>query len=190
MNSCTKLRHASAVLLASACLVAATAASADVFRCKESGKIVYSDRPCVGETSVLRIAAAPAASTETAMPTSIDSGTISVPTTIAIGMSKLQLLRREGMPFEKTAEKNSRGVRERWSYCRDDAYTDIYLDNDVVTKIARRAASVPAGPTAASATTEPAASAMPGGLNDPAVESRTIPAGASLRAIHADSKPR
>lgn len=99
---------------------------------------------------------------------------------IVAGMTSLQVLRIEGMPAERTREKNSQGIREAWIYCRDDVYVDVELQDGVVVEVSRRATA--ARSTSASVgTRSPTAPQASSTLNAATfVESRKSPDGTSV----------
>jgi hypothetical protein len=104
---------------------------------------------------------------------------------IATGMTSVEVLRIEGMPVAKTSEKISQGVREVWTYCRDDGYTDVELKDSVVVAVSRRAAS-PSGVSAAAATAPDVGGTDSASVQSSTfVESRKNPAGAPAAALGA-----
>lgn len=160
-----------------AALLFSSIAPAEVFRCEDGSRVVYSDRPCAGKGTPLKIAAE---ATVSASATTVEARAGDEANRIVSGMTSLQVLRIEGMPVERTRKKNSQGIRETWTYCRDDVYVDVELQDGIVVEVSRRA----------TATRSTSASVGAGSANAPQaprslktatfVESRKSPDGASI----------
>ena len=118
-------------LIAGLCL-APIPVSAEVYRCSEGGKTVYSDQPCVGDAVKVPIREAPLA-TGRATPVNLqneaDAGRI------AIGMTTKQVEKAWGKPVETSTDQDAQGTTERWTYVRNGETTDIFIRNDAVSRI-------------------------------------------------------
>ena len=158
-------------------LLFSSLAAAEVFRCEDGGRVVYSDRPCAGKGTTLKIAAEVSVS---ASARAVETRAGDAANRIVAGMTSLQVLRIEGMPAERTRKKNSQGIREAWTYCRDDVYVDVELQDGVVVAVSRRATA--ARSTSASVgTRSPTAPQASSTLNAATfVESRKSPDGTSV----------
>lgn len=119
-------------IVAAGCALAALVApavSAQVYRCTEGGKTVYSDKPCGSSSKSVNV----------------QSNTIQSPSQteklehesrlgrIAVGMAPSQVQRAWGPPTKVNTTNSQRGVSEQWVYRKgdDDAY--VYLENGKVT---------------------------------------------------------
>lgn len=165
------------VIAGIAALLFSSIAAAEVFRCEDGGRVVYSDRPCAGKGTTLKIAAEVSVS---ASARAVETRAGDAANRIVAGMTSLQVLRIEGMPAERTRKKNSQGIREAWTYCRDDVYVDVELQDGVVVEVSRRATA--ARSTSASVgTRSPTAPQASSTLNAATfVESRKSPDGTSV----------
>src|SRR5271169_763066 len=98
-------------LIACLCLVPSLV-SADVYRCTENGKSVYSDKPCVGDMVKNPIPTTPL-STVGAVPIDLqieaDAGRI------AVGMTVKQVEQAWGKPAETSTDKDAQGKTQRWT---------------------------------------------------------------------------
>jgi hypothetical protein len=107
-------------------------ASADVYRCTESGKTVYSDKPCVGDLTKVPIQSAPLPPARAApvnLQYEADMGRV------ALGMTTLQVEEAWGKAAETSRQKDGRVTTQRWTYIRNGDATDIFFQDGFVSEI-------------------------------------------------------
>lgn len=115
-------------------LAVAGTAHAQVYRCQEGGRTVYSDKPC-GEAAatqsvpvVPRAAPSPGADAGAALQLEALRGRV------AVGMSKQQVELAWGRPMSTNSRTGSRGTSDQWVYRRSNASTSyVYFEDGVVT---------------------------------------------------------
>lgn len=119
-----------------ACLLTAVLASgvvtADVYKCKEGGKEVYSDVPCLSGAEKIKITPA---SGNTAEDRSWANNAI-LKGEVAIGMTENEVVRSWGKPDRVNRTISRRGSNEQWVYDRGGHKSQyIYLDNGIVSSL-------------------------------------------------------
>jgi hypothetical protein len=124
-------RCARAGLLACLGLIPALA-SAEVYRCTDSGKTVYSDKPCGGDMTRVAPPTAPAPPSK---PPPINLQHEAGMGRIAVGMTPLQVEEAWGKPAETGSSEDAKGTLQRWTYIRDGEATDVFIRNGAVAKI-------------------------------------------------------
>lgn len=113
-------------------------AGAEVYRCTESGKTVYSDRPCSGGTAATVAMPPPS----TASPGSVNPQYEANMGRIAIGQTALQVEIAWGRPKTKNIETRGAGPTEQWTYERQDGAYAISFRNGLVSDFARQPTEV------------------------------------------------
>jgi hypothetical protein len=113
-------------------LVAAVSslASAEVYRCTEGGKTVYSDRPCQGGGTATTVAVPPPPNAAT--PGAIDPQREARLGRIVIGQTPPQVEMAWGSPTSKNIDTTSSGRSEQWVYERADGTAYVYFRSGVV----------------------------------------------------------
>ena len=101
--------------------------SAEVYRCTDSGKTVYTDQPCGGDMARVP---PPIAS-----PPPINLQNEAGMGRIAVGMTPLQVEEAWGKPAETGTREDAKGTLQRWTYIRNGETTDIFIRNGTVAKI-------------------------------------------------------
>jgi hypothetical protein len=108
-------------------------ASAEIYRCTVDGRVVYTDHPCGVQSTKIPIEPAPPAR-------SIDAVNLQYEANlgrIAMGMTAAQVEQAWGRPVEITAEQDSGGSADHWTYNRAGEITKISFQNGKVSKIAK-----------------------------------------------------
>ncbi len=106
--------------------------SADIYRCTEGGKTIYSDKPCGGD---MVKNPAPSAPVSTISPIPIDLQTEADAGRIAVGMTMKQVERAWGKPATTRMDEGAQGITERWTYIRDGEETEIFIRSGAVAMI-------------------------------------------------------
>src|SRR5271167_4992080 len=101
-------------------------AAADVYRCTENGKAVYSDKPCAGDTLKVPVPGAARSAVDPAYANLQNEAGMG---RIAIGMTPDQLEEAWGSPAEKKTNRDAHGTTQRWTYIRNGDATDILIKN-------------------------------------------------------------
>ena len=132
----------SAVLLA-------TAADAEVYRCSEAGKSVYSDRPCQsGPSATIPV---PSGS---AQPDAINLQNEANMGRLAVGQTPVQVEMAWGRPKTKNVDSGSAGRAEQWVYERTDGAAYVYFRKGLLSSYSERLEGLKATNGALPAATE------------------------------------
>ena len=110
------------------CAGLAPFASAEIYRCTDGGKTVYSDRPCQGGTEAT--VAVPPPSTLTPGPS--DPQREASLGRIVIGQTPLQVETAWGRPASKSIDTTNSGRSEQWIYQRANGTAYVYFRSGVV----------------------------------------------------------
>lgn len=119
-------RSFAAVILAAGI---SSSAIADVYRCTEAGKTVYSDRPCQGGT-----AATVAVPSRNADPPAVNPQSEANMGRLVVGQTPLQVEMAWGRPKAKNVDTGSSGRTEQWVYERPDGTTYVYFRSGLSTR--------------------------------------------------------
>jgi hypothetical protein len=108
-------------------------ASAEVFRCTEGGKTVYSDRPCQADAATTVLV--PPRSTD---PVAINPQHEANLGRLAIGQTPLQVEMVWGRPKAKNIDTGSSGRTEQWVYERPDGTFYVYFRGGLVSNYSQQ----------------------------------------------------
>ena len=131
MTALPLARLATLVLTAGLSLVAA----ADVYRCTEAGKTVYSDQPCQGAAAATVPVPVPARSAE---PSAISPQSEANMGRIALGQTPLQVEMAWGRPKARNIDTGTAGRTEQWVYDRQDGTAYVYFRGGLVSSVSVR----------------------------------------------------
>lgn len=116
------------ILFAVAMLLSATA-QAEVYRCVENGKQVFSDVPCSKDAEKLKVSPAAGSGDETR---SWVNNAIAV-REVRVGMTDKEVIRSWGKLDRINKSISASGTHEQWVYYRGSARAQyVYVDNGIV----------------------------------------------------------
>lgn len=117
--------------------VVATEVPAQVYRCVEAGKTVYSDKPCADPDRSVAVPIVP----RTPVPEGASSSNLQLEANlgrVGIGMNKTQVELAWGRPKDVNTSTTSAGTTEQWVYRRDGADRYVYFRGGLVSSISSR----------------------------------------------------
>jgi hypothetical protein len=106
-------------------------ASADVYRCIEDGKTIYSDRPCQAGTASTVVVPPRIGTTAAAINPQHEANM----GRIAIGQTPLQVEMVWGAPKRKNIDTRTSGRTDQWVYERPNGTTYVYFQAGIVSSI-------------------------------------------------------
>jgi hypothetical protein len=125
-------------------------ATADVYRCTEAGKTVYSDQPCQGAASATVSVPARSADPRVTSPQSeANMGRI------AVGQTPLQVEMAWGRPKGRNIDTGAAGRTEQWVYDRQDGTAYVYFRGGLVSSVSVRSEAPGATAVAVPVTIQP-----------------------------------
>lgn len=116
------------IILAAAMLLSVSA-QAEVYKCMENGKQVFSDMPCSKDAEKLKVSPAAGSGDESR---SWVNNAIAVKE-VRVGMTDKEVIRSWGKPDKINKSISKAGTNEQWVYYRGNARSQyVYIDNGVV----------------------------------------------------------
>jgi hypothetical protein len=132
------------------CIAASGPSAAEIFRCVVDERVVYSDRPCGGQSTKVQVEAAPAVPPTQAQTLQREAGLGRV----VVGMTPAQVQQAWGQPAEISSEDSGSGPNESWSYDRSGETTTVRFEGGKVAKISKVRSITPRAPAVAPVATQ------------------------------------
>jgi len=122
---------AAAIAVAVALVGHATTADAQVYRCDEGGRTVYSDKPCADPTRSVSVPIAPRASEEPSVNLQREASLGRV----AVGMTPTQVESAWGKPRSINTTTSTSGRTDQWVYRRSSGNAYVYFRGGLVSSV-------------------------------------------------------
>lgn len=125
--------------LAVAMTLVAPAATAQVYRCTEGGRTVYSDKPCTDPTGSVTVPV-PSRATEPPGPNLQLEANLG---RVAVGMTPAQVETAWGKPRSINTRTDADGRTDQWVYRRDGGNAYVYFQQGRVSSISTNSTTTP-----------------------------------------------